>query len=160
MSIDVIYVDLDGVLADFDRGYTEMFGVSRSDTRYNHSFDNYFDKFIQNSGFEKLEPMNDANVLFWFLETLKIPKEILSSTARATNAHLIAPQKRRWLKRQDINYGANFVPGKRHKHIFATPNAIIIDDTKSVITDWIDAGGIGIHHIDAEKTIAELKKYI
>ena len=73
---------------------------------------------------------------------------------------MIAPQKATWLDTHNIAYTQNFVPGKRHKYKYATPNSIIIDDTKSVIDDWNKAGGIGIHHRDAKSTIAILKMYV
>jgi hypothetical protein len=64
------------------------------------------------------------------------------------------------LATHNIIYRTNFVPGKQHKYKFATPNSIIIDDTKSVIDDWTKAGGIGIHHKNAENTIEILKSYL
>jgi hypothetical protein len=73
---------------------------------------------------------------------------------------MIVPQKATWLNTHNIAYTQNFVPGKRHKYKYATPNSIIIDDTKSVIDDWNKAGGIGILHTDAASTIAILKMYL
>ena len=104
--------------------------------------------------------MPDARKLLDFLDVLNIPKEILSSTARVETHSIIAPQKARWLAAHNIAYKQNFVPGKGHKYKYATPNSIIIDDTKSVIEDWNKAGGIGIHHMNSEYTINIIKTYI
>ena len=68
----------------------------------------------------------------------------------------IKAQKEKWLKDHGIKWKANFVPGKRHKYKFATPDSIIIDDTFSVIEDWNKAGGIGIWHKDASSTVLQL----
>jgi hypothetical protein len=73
---------------------------------------------------------------------------------------MIAPQKQMWLLKHNIQYKANFVPGKSLKYKYATPDSIIIDDTKSVIDDWNKAGGIGILHRDTVSTIAMLKMYL
>ena len=101
--------------------------------------------------------MPDADVLLQYLDSLPITKEILSSTASEDRMGRIAPQKLEWLFKQGITYKPNLVPGKRHKYKYATENSIIIDDTKSVIDDWNDAGGIGILHVDAQTTIRLLR---
>jgi hypothetical protein len=160
MSVSVIYVDMDGVLADFEKAYKQKFSISPKETRDNKSFGGYFDKFISDQEFAKLDMMSDTPLLLAFLDTLSIPKEILSSTASEKSHAAILPQKQLWLKKHNIHYKENFVPGKKHKYKFATPNSIIIDDTKSVIDDWNKAGGIGILHTDAISTIAMLKMYV
>ena len=72
----------------------------------------------------------------------------------------ISKQKKQWLSDHGIGWTANFVPGKRWKYEFATPDSIIIDDTYSVIEDWNKVGGIAIWHKDALSTINELKMYV
>ena len=160
MSISMIYVDMDGVIADFEKRYKEKFKVSPEQTRDNKSFGGFFDKFIADKEFATLDMMPDARLLLQFLNTLFIPKEILSSTASEKWHDNIMPQKTEWLKKHGIQYKANLVPGKKHKYKFATPDSIIIDDTKSVIDDWTKAGGIGIWHTDAISTITMLKMYV
>ena len=151
---------MDGVIADFSKRYKEKFRVTPEETRSNKEFKGYFKKFIDDGEFITLDLMPDAEELLHFVSELDVPKEILSSTARPENHDAIAPQKEVWLRKHNIHYKANFVPGKSLKYKYATPNSIIIDDTKSVIDDWNKAGGIGIHHKDAESTIAILKMYL
>lgn len=158
--IEKIFVDLDGVIADFEKRYKEKFKVSPEQTRDNKSFGGFFDKFIADKEFATLDMMPDARLLLQFLDTLSVPKEILSSTASEKWHDTIQPQKIEWLKKHGIQYKANLVPGKSHKYKFATPDSIIIDDTKSVIDDWTKAGGIGIWHTDAISTITMLKMYV
>ena len=156
----MIYVDMDGVIANFSKRYKERFGLSPEQTRSNKEFGGYFAKFIANGEFQTLEPMEDAFLLINHLNMIPVEKQILSSTARPDSHDAIAPQKLEWLKTHGINYKANLVPGKSLKYKFATPDSIIIDDTKSVIDDWNKAGGIGILHTDAISTIAMLKMYM
>jgi hypothetical protein len=160
IRIDKIYVDMDGVIADFYKRYQEMFNISPDDGRYKKQFSGNFPKFIETQQFATLDLMPDARDLINFLDNQVITKEILSSTARPENDAAISMQKARWLATHNIIYKTNFVPGKQHKYKFATPNSIIIDDTKSVIDDWNKAGGIGILHTDAISTISKLKMYI
>lgn len=155
----MIYVDMDGVIADFTKRYKEKFGVSPEEAR-GKNFGPNFEKFIEDGEFGKLDTMPDMGLLIGYLNTLSIPKEILSSTANPENHGFIAPQKQMWLNKYGITYPTNFVPGKKHKAKYATPTSIIIDDTRSIIEDWNEAGGIGILHTDAVSTIAMLKMYV
>lgn len=158
--IDTIFVDMDGVLANFDKRFKDKFGKAPTETRSNKDFGFYFTRFIEDGEFSNLEPMTDARLLLDWLDKTKINKEILSSTARPERHGLIAPQKQLWLIKHKIYYKANFVPGKSLKYKFATKNSIIIDDTNSVIDDWNKAGGIGILHKDTISTIKKLEMYI
>lgn len=160
MTIDKIYVDMDGVIANFNKAYKARFKLYPEETRNRKEFYGLFETFIGEECFAKLDLMDDARELLNFLDELNTPKEILSSTAREEFHSAIGPQKAQWLNTHNIAYIQNFVPGKRHKYKYATPNSIIIDDTKSVIDDWNKAGGIGILHTDAVSTIAILKMYI
>lgn len=160
MKIQTVYVDMDGVIADFSKRYKEKFRVTPEETRSNKQFGGFFKKFIEDGEFSTLDLMPDALELLSYLNSFDVPKEILSSTARPENHGMIAPQKQMWLNKHNILYKANFVPGKSLKYKYATPDSIIIDDTKSVIDDWNKAGGIGILHTDAVSTIAMLKMYL
>lgn len=160
MKIQTVYVDMDGVIADFSKRYKEKFRVTPEETRSNKQFGGFFKKFIEDGEFSTLDLMPDAHVLLAFLNSFDVNKEILSSTARPENHGMIAPQKQMWLIKHNIPYKGNFVPGKSLKYKYATPDSIIIDDTKSVIDDWNKAGGIGILHTDAASTIAMLKMYL
>ena len=157
----MIYVDMDGVIANFNKRYIDKFGVTPEETRHKKSFSENFKKFIDDREFANLELMPDAQLLFSFLNSRSnIPKEILSSTAREDSHVAISEQKHEWLKKHNINYKENFVPGKSLKAQYATPTSILIDDTISVIDAWDKAGGIGILHKNAVSTLAILSMYV
>ena len=151
-----IYLDLDGVIADFAKRYKELYHITPEQADRNRSFGDYFKSFINTKQFASLDMMPDARILLDHLNTLDIPVEILSSTARPDCHEDISDQKRVWLISHGINYPCNFVPGKSLKYTFATPESIIIDDTRSVIVDWVEAGGIAVHHTNAVYTIDSL----
>lgn len=154
-QIKKIYVDMDGVLCNFERRYRDRFGpIEEHDRRT--VFKPNFAKFIAEAQFATLDFMEDAHELIKGLDAIDIPKEILSSTAYEETYDAIALQKTFWLEHHGITWTRNFVPGKRHKYKWATPDSIIIDDTLSVIEDWEQAGGIAIHHRNAATTLAEL----
>lgn len=154
-NIDKIYVDMDGVIANFEKRYTERYGHISEQVR-RKEFRGNFDDFIATEQFVTLELMPDARQLITTLDNIDIPKEILSSTAYQEVYETISDQKRRWLATHNISWPQNFVPGKAHKYKWATPTSIIIDDTLSVINDWEKAGGIAIRHKNAFDTLEDL----
>lgn len=159
MKISKIYVDMDGVLCNFEKRYTELYGKISEEQRRS-VFREKFKNFIETNQFATLELMPDGRQLITELDKLDIPKEILSSTAYPEVYESISMQKARWLATHNISWKQNFVPGKAHKYKWATPDSIIIDDTLSVIYDWNKAGGIAIHHKNTHNTMAILEDFL
>lgn len=156
-KINKIYLDMDGVISDFVKRYEELFGEKPERSTKDKTFEERFTKFIDDNNFASLDMMPGALVLIDYLKTLPVPVEILSSTANKRRHEKIAQQKSEWLKKHGIDFKQNFVPGKNLKKKYADANSIIIDDTDSVISDWIDAGGIAIWHQNFMQTISQLK---
>lgn len=159
-KISCIYLDMDGVIADFYKRYFERYKLAPREAEKKKEFNKYFDEFIDTQQFATLEMMNGAMDGIEFLRKAPVPTEILSSTANEARYETISRQKLIWLQNHGITFKPNFVPGKRHKWKFAKPDTIIIDDTESVIDDWRKAGGIGILHKDWRNTLAILKMYV
>ena len=159
-KITKIYLDMDGVICDFEKKYKELFQLAPREAERHKQFDVLFKNFISNRQFAKLAPMPGTWSGLAYLQSCGIPVEILSSTAREEYYDEISQQKVEWLENFGINFKTNFVPGKKHKYKFATPDSIIIDDTPSVIEDWNKAGGIGILHRDWNETMAILSLYL
>lgn len=160
-KISCIYLDMDGVIADFGKRYKELYHMEPREAEKHKKFDKFFTEFIATGQFATLDLMPGADEGLVFLRKhLTIPTQILSSTANEERYDAISKQKMIWLQTHGITFTPNFVPGKRHKWKFAKPDTIIIDDTESVIDDWRKAGGIGILHKDWPSTLAILRQYV
>ncbi len=160
-KISMIYLDMDGVIADFVKRYKEQYHMEPRDAEKKKEFNKFFDEFIATKQFETLDLMPGAMDGLTFLRKhLTVPTQILTSTANEERYDEISKQKMIWLQTHGITFTPNFVPGKRHKWKFAGPDKIIIDDTPSVIDDWRKAGGIGILHTDWQHTLGVLKMYV
>ena len=159
-KIDKIYLDMDGVIANFIKRYEEVYHIDPDSKGGRKNFGHNFSDFIKTKQFETLELMPDASVLIEYLKNQELPVEILSSTGRPENHEEVSRQKTVWLCAHGIPFKGNFVPGKELKKNFATPTSLIIDDTLSVIDDWKEAGGPAIHHKNARDTIVMLKFYL
>ena len=160
-KISMIYLDMDGVIADFVKRYKELYRMEPKDAEKKKEFDKFFNEFIATGQFATLDLMPGAVEGLQFLRKhLTVPTQILSSTASEARYDAISKQKLLWLQLHNVTFTPNFVPGKRHKYKFAGPDKIIIDDTESVINDWKAAGGIGILHKDWPSTLVILRQYV
>jgi phosphoglycolate phosphatase-like HAD superfamily hydrolase len=158
-KITKIYLDMDGVIADFDHAYVTRFGISPPEADRTKEFYKHFDIFIAERDFANLQMIQGAKELIDYLRALNIPTEILSSTSSEKRHAPIAEQKTEWLQKHGIDFKINLVPGKRFKKDFSNENSILIDDTTQNIDQWRENGGIGILHTDAITTIDILKMY-
>lgn len=154
-----IYLDMDGVLADFDKQYELLFGVRPKEvTKRDEHFHKNWDAFVLDEGFTRLELFPGADRLLKYIESLDVPVEILSSSG-GSKWHLeVTTQKHQWLRTRGIPHRPNIVPGGHKKAEFAGPWNILVDDTLRVVENYRKAGGTAILHTDADETIVELSK--
>jgi len=147
-----LYLDCDGVLADFDRGATELLGMPPRQFEKRRGIGAFWREIARHPDFYGSLPlMPDAMLLFDAVRHLD--PVILTGLPRGTWA---APQKVRW--------AAEHFPGTRiltvmavDKRDHAQQGDILIDDQLKHAHLWEEVGGIFIHHLDAETTIARLK---
>jgi len=156
-----VYVDMDGVLANFERRYFERYGELPGSMRDKKEFNNYWDDFVLTNQFETLELWPGAKELLHYLNSqTDVEKEILSSSGGPKYHDTVTEQKKVWLKKFDILYPANIVSGRKNKSLYAKPDTVLIDDTSDVITAFNKAGGIGILHKEIGNTLMLLDKVI
>jgi hypothetical protein len=159
-KITKIYLDMDGVIADFNTEYIRQHGIHPRQAEKEKKFEPYFRQMIEAGGFEKLPLMHDAHLGLDYLKRIPITTEILSSTAREEVHNVIQGQKIRWLKKHNIDFNPILVPGKRYKKEYARPDTLLIDDTEVNIKQFREAGGHAIYHKDWVTTLAILKLYV
>ena len=149
-----IFLDLDGVCCDFNKRYVELFGEFPEGVyrREKHFWKNW-KAFIAGNNFATLDKMPDADVLLSYLESTKLPIEILSSSGGHEYHDIVVAQKSEWLNKHNIQYPRNIVPGSKYKSEYATPDSILIDDHIRNVERFRAAGGIAIHHTSAKNTI-------
>jgi|LakMenE18May11ns_1017448.scaffolds.fasta_scaffold9958934_20 hypothetical protein len=150
----VIYCDMDGVIADFDKRFRELAKMSpdQYEQKYGiEQFWNFIDNKIGVRFWVGIPWMQDGKQLWEYIKKYK--PTLLSAPSRNNESRL---GKRLWVKKHIP--GAKLILASRaNKQDYSKPNAILIDDRPDTIIEWENKGGIGILHKSAEETIQKLK---
>lgn len=159
-----VFVDMDGVLCDFNKKYVELFERTPKEVRMDRErkmYSTYWHDFVDKSQFAYLDWHEGGQELVQFLNSLsKVQLCVLSSAGGFDRQREVLEQKVRWLRMHDIKWPAVIVPGRRYKSGFADSNSFMIDDTPDVVTGFIDSGGHGIIHTNASETIEAIKQWL
>lgn len=145
-----LFLDLDGVLADFDRGVELLLGQRRDQPPPPRMW-----AVIAKAPafYDTLEMMADAQILWDFCKPFA--PTILTGLPRGKWAE---PQKRRWVANmlgRDVDVITTM---SRDKHKFSGPGHVLVDDRVKLREAWQQQGGLFIHHVSAARGIAALRK--
>lgn len=148
-----IYCDLDGVLADLDAHYSNLFGLPAS-----KELDNVDWRLVRDSkGFFASVPlMPDATELWSYIA--RYNPIILTGIPKRVKVEEASDNKREWVAR---HFGETIEVRCVHsgdKHLSAMPGDILIDDWEKYKDRWIVKGGIWITHVSASNTIEILRQ--
>ena len=150
-----LFVDMDGVLTDFDGRFNQLIHTSPSRFERMHGTESFVEEVIKH-GTEFWSGMSwtaEGRELWNYLK--KFRPTILS---RPLDDEVSTMGKMQWL----ISNVGRTVPFMfaQEKEQYASSNRILIDDNFDNIDKWKKAGGVGILYISNEQTINELKKTI
>lgn len=135
-----LFVDLDGVLADFEGYYTTLFGEGCRDRD-----DSYMWKRIasQKEFFFELPPITGA---LEFFSIISICNPIILTACPSSNYESVADQKHRWVRKW-LGPEPMVLPvvgGKNKCRFLQNPGDILIDDHKKNLEPWTAIGGTSI----------------
>jgi 5'(3')-deoxyribonucleotidase len=143
-----IYLDMDGVLADFFAEYAKMAGVNDYRSIPPASADPTLDKMVGTDFFRKLPKFPTTDVLVKLVLKYVKNYNICSSPLRNDYANS-AKWKLAWIKENLIPQPAEiFITPNKEQHAInadGSPN-ILIDDRGVNIVAWRSRGGIGIKY--------------
>ena len=74
-KISCIYLDMDGVIADFKKKYIEKYGIDPREAEKHKKFDHYFSDFIATQSFANLDLMPGATQGLEFLRKCSVQKD-------------------------------------------------------------------------------------
>lgn len=157
----IIYLDLDGTLADFEKKAIELFGDQWKQEVEAAGW-GQFTKYP--NIYEILEPMPDALELYeGCCEIIDDINHVQILTALPRRAEFVdaAKHKIEWARKyihRDIR--VNFGPHAQDKqyHI-RSDRDVLIDDMERNIIQWRESGGVGVVHVSAKQSLEELYDY-
>ena len=149
-----LYLDCDGVLADFDKGATAILGMPPKAFEKRFGLGKFWQKLARAPDFYFSLPLLDgADELF---EAVRHLNPIILTGLPMGN----------WAADQKVRWAAQHFPGTRiittmakDKRNHAKSGDVLVDDQMRHAHLWEEMGGVFIHHTSVEQSLVELRKY-
>ena len=157
-----IYLDMDGVIADFDKRFKDISGMNPrefEDKYGTKEFWNLIDEENKVKFWVGIPEMPGAKALVDYVK--KYNFELLTSPSAKKQSYL---GKLLWIRNHKDLFGGkprvNFKRAKEKHEVKSDLQTtdILIDDREDTISRWNEAGGTGIHYKSASQVINDLKK--
>jgi 5'(3')-deoxyribonucleotidase len=153
MSEPRLFLDADGVLADFDLGARRLLGMSPKAFIAAHGRGEFWKRLAKAPNFYgSLPEMPDARLLFDAVRHLK--PTILTGLPIG-----------KWASPQKVEWAAAHFPGvpiitcmAKDKHLHMHPGDVLVDDREKHREAYEAAGVVFIHHRNAEDSLRQLAK--
>lgn len=162
----IIYLDMDGVLADFNGQMIKHFGVPFDQIGGGDAKERW--RLISAElpdVYARLDALPDADDLVAGVTEVCVKYDalpgILTAIPKFGRLPLAQKHKYEWLRKRWPHLCKNFNigPFAVDKQNHSRPGYVLIDDSHLNIPQWIDKGGIGILHTSAKTSIEQLKQY-
>lgn len=173
MRPSMIYLDMDGVLADFDTavaahgvqpGYSYIHLPPSEWTPAQRTNDDLVREVMDGPDFWPSIPRMHGALGLVTAAALIVGGEnvfILTATPRLTSRREhIAHQKTEWAV-ANLGFASRQVITclRSEKAQWAKPSTVLVDDLPTNCTEWEKAGGVAIRHTDARSSVAKLLEY-
>lgn len=162
-----MFLDCDGVLADFDKKAMEILGGIRPrDFEGTEGEQALWEKIYSvEEFFYSLDPMPDMLELVRGVEALGFHPTVLTGIPKPKEHQKssvpAAEQKRKWVgKHLGFSYPVITCRSVEKCHHIQEPGDVLIDDWHRYIPNWEAAGGKFILHTSAKQSLIELEAYL
>lgn len=146
-----IFVDQDGVLADFYQACTKLMG--RVVDQNTEDEDLWSAIRAHGNFYRELPVMHDAPELWAGLKP-HLPKIL---TGIPYSVFGVSEQKREWVKEHIDPFAEVITCRSKDKCVYGEPGDILIDDRLKYSEFWVNMGGIFIHHQSARETLERVR---
>lgn len=148
-----LFLDCDGVLADFDAYATELLGMPPRRFEARHGPKRFWSRIAGHGDFfYELPLMPDAQVLWDAVAHLH--PIILTGLPQGTWA---APQKMRWAAKHFPEARMITTLARAKRDHMENPGDVLVDDLLKYKALWEEAGGVFVHHRNARETLDALQ---
>jgi len=148
-----LFLDMDGVLADFDAGAKALLGTTPAEFEARRGKSEFWRRIAKAPNFYGTLPeMPDARRLFEAVEHLQ--PTILTGLPLG-----------KWAAPQKVAWAAEHLPGvpiitcmARDKHLHMKPGDVLVDDRENHRAAYEREGVVFVHHKNAEDSLRQLAK--
>lgn len=170
-KIPHLYLDMDGVQADFFGAWAERHGVSH--WKAIQDKESEIEELAHSSSqevydfFYELQPLPGGMQIIQWLKQNKIPYTVLSAPLRGPYSDASVQAKKDWLDKYHPGASSNAIfTSAKYKYALSDGEAnVLVDDFGPYLQKWADAGGIIVKHEDefevpnaGEETIRKLEQ--
>ena len=149
-----LFLDCDGVLADFDALAAEILGMHPRAYEDRHGSDLFWHRLRQHGSFYRDLPLTaDA-------------RELFDNVTHLNPVILTGCPKGGWAEAQKMAWAKEHFPGtkmitcvSRDKSRYMKPRDVLVDDYLKYRDLWEKAGGVFIHHRNAKESLAALQEH-
>lgn len=150
-----LFLDVDGVFADFDSAYFSIFGVRIGGDAQPISDDELWGNIRTVEGWFERLPVMPGALLMWDAFR-KYDPTFLSGVdpAKYTNGH---HEKRQWVNRHFGSDAPLIVCKSEEKCLHGRPGDILVDDRTKYQGHWEKMGGVFVRYTTPGETIAQVE---
>lgn len=173
LNLPVVYLDMDGVIADLDGGMFDLYGTHSEDMPKSEFFDKYLPDYVRRNMFEDQLVLINAHLLVASLMDLKA-QGLINVAICTSTGHFYHPisevrhQKGKFIEKHFeslIHVPMLTTTSGRDKAVLAHSKAFLIDDHHKNIDRFREAGGGGFlydAHDDyaVKNCIASVQRFI
>jgi hypothetical protein len=148
-----LYLDCDGVLADFQQGADKLLGMDRFTYQKRFGRKKY------------LQALKSAPDFYGTLSLKPDARKLFSAIEHLDPVILTAVPERGWAESQKQAWCARYFPRTRliittvrGKSRYCSPGDVLVDDNRRHELSWSKAGGVFVHHVDARSTLENLRR--
>lgn len=155
-----LFIDMDGVLADFDNGFVDTFKVEhRNGMPKKEMWDHIYghDEFFYN-----LKPMAGFSDLLmaasYLYNTGKVGQLAILTACPKSHFFHVADQKKRWIQKHvsgDIIVIPSYMSENKPAYI-QSKGDILVDDWRKNCEAWEEVGGVAVKFEDAHQAASDL----
>ena len=156
-----IFLDCDGVLADFDKKFIELTGHDPRLYEKERGQGEFWKQIYEvPKFFETLEPMEHFDKLFWHVFHKYGMPTVLTGSPSKDGYITAAQEKRNWIRKILGPAVPVVVCKSKDKYLSCDPGDVLIDDWNRFQPHWEAVGGKFIHHTSVADSIVELDQYM
>jgi hypothetical protein len=149
-----LFLDCDGVLADFDSGATAILGMAPRAFEKRHGLGRFWAKLASAPDF------------YFSLPLLPGATDLFEAVKHLDPVILTGLPQGNWAADQKVRWAAQHFPGTRiittmarNKRNHGKPGDVLVDDMLKHAGLWEEMGGIFVHHKSVDQTLQKLREF-